>query len=559
MTDETMATTPPSVAVFGAGIAGLATAHELIELGFRVAIYEITDSPGGFAKSSRMPADGGMPSEYSWRGFGPWYHNAFDLMRRIPDGNGTIHSKQLSQPIRFAMPRDRISSSDAQASDDATQLRDRFQFTWRDILALCLAFLRTAVADERAMSYASVSAAEYMQKRMSPTASAMLAATFGPWIGIDPINTSIHHAGLFFRKNFFPGSGSIASPLEGAEGWRVLRAPSNESWFDPWVRHLQSKGVEFHFREELERLSSDRASIILAQTSRNYVRADYYVMAVTPFASEKIFTRSGFCDFSDLAIQMSNLTTSGPHVQVSFRIGFSERVNMPADHTAVILPDSEYNITLLPVDTVWHPGTDLGEGIQSLWTGTACVSYVPGKLGTHDTVGQCSKEQFIAEVLAQVFSSQGLDAMIRTANHGRPLRSFEIARTEVWHEWVFDGAGVRSEQPKWVNFLGTQRYRPSTATSVQNLFLAGAHVKTDADIWSMEGAVESGRRAAFAVAEAAGYNAPRRPIVIRKPWWMRAMSAADNWLYRKNLPSAADIGCVTCLALILVLVWLLVR
>lgn len=42
----------------------------------------------------------------------------------------------------------------------------------------------------------------------------------------------------------------------------------------------------------------------------------------------------------------------------------------------------------------------------------------------------------------------------------------------------------------------TQPYLPNQKTPVPNLLLAGAHTKTDADIWSIEAAVESGRRAA---------------------------------------------------------------
>ena len=42
-----------SVSVFGGGIAGLTVAHELIEKGFDVTIYEKDDSLGGMAKSKR--------------------------------------------------------------------------------------------------------------------------------------------------------------------------------------------------------------------------------------------------------------------------------------------------------------------------------------------------------------------------------------------------------------------------------------------------------------------------------------------------------------------------
>jgi len=59
---------------FGAGIFGLSAAHELAQLGYSFSVYEATDQPGGFFKSSRL-SQSNMPKEYSWHGMGSWYHN----------------------------------------------------------------------------------------------------------------------------------------------------------------------------------------------------------------------------------------------------------------------------------------------------------------------------------------------------------------------------------------------------------------------------------------------------------------------------------------------------
>ena len=66
---------PKTAAVFGAGIAGLSAAHEFARLGYEVSVYEANNEAGGFFRSARIPGDGNMPSEYSWHGMGPWYHN----------------------------------------------------------------------------------------------------------------------------------------------------------------------------------------------------------------------------------------------------------------------------------------------------------------------------------------------------------------------------------------------------------------------------------------------------------------------------------------------------
>lgn len=57
------------------------------------------------------------------------------------------------------------------------------------------------------------------------------------------------------------------------------------------------------------------------------------------------------------------------------------------------------------------------------------------------------------------------------------------------------------EHFKWVTTTRMQAHQPTQVTPVPNLLLAGAHTKTDVAVWSIEGAVESGRRAAKVVCE----------------------------------------------------------
>ncbi len=96
-----------SVIIFGSGIAGLSAAHYLIERGYDVTVIESLDVPGGLARSERVPKDEGMPSEYSWRGFGPWYHNTFEVMKNIPvDKNNSVYDVELSHPVNFLLSSD---------------------------------------------------------------------------------------------------------------------------------------------------------------------------------------------------------------------------------------------------------------------------------------------------------------------------------------------------------------------------------------------------------------------------------------------------------------------
>ena len=138
-------------------------------------------------------------------------------------------------------------------------------------------------------------------------------------------------------------------------------------------------------------------------------------------------------------------------------------------------------------------------------------------------------------MLAQIYASDALDLMIQEANDGRGLRDFPITQTEVWPEWHFSPDGITPDQPKWVTTTKTRAHRPTQATSIPNLVLAGAHTETEADIWSIEGAVESGRRAALVFEPDVVVESQHKPLLLR------ATAQLDDALYARGLPHALHV------------------
>ncbi|MFL5754112.1 MAG: NAD(P)-binding protein [Bacteroidia bacterium] len=77
------------VVVLGGGVAGMSAAHELIERGFEVSVYELKTLQGGKARSLNVPnsATGGrrpLPGEHGFRFFPRFYKHLPDTMTRIP-------------------------------------------------------------------------------------------------------------------------------------------------------------------------------------------------------------------------------------------------------------------------------------------------------------------------------------------------------------------------------------------------------------------------------------------------------------------------------------------
>ncbi len=543
-------------AIFGAGIAGLAAAHEFIKRGYQVSVYELNDSAGGFFRSDRREQDN-LPTEYSWHGIGPWYHNTFDLLKQIPfDDEDTLYDRILSRPMEYAVVPDKVDADFD--TDDLFEKPKAFRMSMQDKISLGWGILKVWSTNTRSKShYALANAAAYWQSRMTKTGHATWKALFGPWIGSDWPYASLHHVGLFFGRNVRSGTeyhhpadeNGPAWSHKSMGGWSLLKGPSNEVWFDKWVAYLESLGVAFHWEAPLESFDFDGKVITGATVvPATRVQADIYVLSNTPFSAAEILAKTPRLAAEEQLAKFPALIQDGPHTQVSFRIAFDERMAWPRDRTAIALSDSPFNITLYASEQSWPSAIDLGDEVKSLWTCTACVSSVP-EVVHGKPLRNCTKEEFIDEVLAQIASSEALDCMIRKANDGRGLQDYPIVKTEVWHEWHFDPSGITPEQPKWVTTSNTRPHRPAQATSIPNLVLAGAHTETQADIWSIEGAIESGRRAVRVFEPDLVVKPQYKPPILRLTSWL------DDALYALSLPHVLLVATAMVAAVGVVLIY----
>lgn len=383
----------------------------------------------------------------------------------------------------------------------------------------------------------------------------------GPWVGCDWTRASLHHVGQFFRRNLMSGlthqhradEQGPAWKHGSGDGWLLLCGPSNEVWFDKWIAHLKKSGVEFFWKTSLQKFEYDGKKIRAAYVqSGQEIQADFYVVATNPFAAAEVFERTPELARLDQLRLFRPLISDGPHTQVSFRLAFAKKILWPKERSAVLLADSEFNLTLFAQEQVWPSEVSLGEGVASLWSGTARVATVPGQLYGLPLIN-CTKEQFIEEVKAQLLRAEGLNALLKQANQGRGLKDFSLLRVEVWHEWQFSAQGIQPKQPKWVMSQHTQPYLPTQATPVANLLLAGAHTKTDTDIWSIEAAVESGRRAARVVEPSVNI------IPQYKPSWLRAIGMIDDLCFKMGLPHIVDLLLIGIVVAVALVGWTVVR
>ena len=102
------------VVVLGGGVAGLSAAHELVERGFDVEVYEALPIPGGKARSISVPGSGmlgpsgmrkDLPGEHGFRFFPRFYSHVTDTMKRIPFGPDRTVFDNLVDTTRVQLAR----------------------------------------------------------------------------------------------------------------------------------------------------------------------------------------------------------------------------------------------------------------------------------------------------------------------------------------------------------------------------------------------------------------------------------------------------------------------
>jgi cytochrome b involved in lipid metabolism len=529
------------VVIFGAGISGLTVAHELVEKGFEVEVYEKDTVAGGMARSTRTSKN--VPSEHSWRGYAPFYYNAFEIMSRIPidrklqdyeknDRNiitykgqmyditefvpkhpgGSVINKALNSNIPLEkvwkqngvdwhmknpyvlkllekykidsnVPPD-VTDNLAQSGIDFKLLsnkRENTGISFIDYPYLGYLFVKHAIVNKRRNNETKV--IDVVWPLQENSKDYLLDYISGPGWGFDKDTISTNHFAFFVYKSLYSGN----------YPWQVMNQPTSEAWIDPWVSHLVSKGVKFFFSSKMTEVSPEGAII-----DGQLVQGDEYVLAIPPEISK-------------------------PHDQISFRFGFRKKISFEKHNIAFVLLDSEYNITFYPQDEHWSKDVNLGP-VVSLWSGTIINGKNAVKLRPKELLKEV-KRQFLQSKYIRDFISED-----------------DIVYEEIFEDWYWSESKGRlvSRNPKWVNRVN--EVRELNTTEYPNVWKAGAHTKTTMDIWSMESAVESGKLVSNLILEK--YNLKKCLVMSHAV----EIGKIDDPFYNLGLPHILD-----CFFIILVL------
>ncbi|WP_408649043.1 hydroxysqualene dehydroxylase [Streptomyces poriticola] len=551
---------PGSVAVLGGGVAGLTAAHELAERGFRVTVYE-RRALGGKARSMGVPgsARGGrreLPAEHGFRFIPGIYHNLPDTMRRIPfPGNphgvwdNLVAPSEMSfartgrEDLRLPLPWPGHRPPDL-SLDDVRRALTAVMETARGIpphqtayfVNRVLVFL-TSCDERRNEVWEATPWWDYIRAgRMSHDYQRILAVgVTRNIVATKAEEASTRTVASLLEAFLFNGLGRGADgPLD-----RILNAPTNEAWIDPWITHLTSLGVEFEVGRTVREVLYDGGRVtgarITDRTGRaRTVTADHYVCAMPVEHARRTWGAALRAADPQLA-RCDELETDW---MTGIQFYLTESAPLLDGHLNCV--DSPWALTAIQQAGHW-PGRDFS---RDYGDGAAvdCISVDisewdrPGVLYGR-TAKQCTRTEVARDVWAQ------LKAALNDTGKA-------VLRDSALHSWFLDpgvdGIGTPhpvNEDELLIHPVGTFHNRPTAATRIPNFFLAGDYVSVDIDLATMEGANASARAAVNALLDRAGSDESHCTItpLYRAPE-LELLKRHDRTRYRWGLPNALDLG-----------------
>lgn len=565
--------TRKKVVILGGGIAGMSAAHELVERGFDVEVFERKAVAGGKARSiaAMGPSVGAspfrprgfkrasvglarppLPGEHGFRFFPGFYRHVVDTMGRIPYKGGSVAENLVDTTELRIAPFDRASyvlpARFPRTSDDlkidvfavVAALSGQVGVPLDDgmFFATKMWQFLTSCEERRLVEYERINWWDFID---AGSRSAAYKKYFGNGITRSLVAAKARRAstktiGDIFMQIVF----EILLPGVAAD--RVLNGPTNDVWIGPWLQYLQDQGVVYHLNADVRAIRCEGGvvrSVTVAIGSRiREVAGDYFVGALpVERMAELVSPALAECDPS-----LANLGALTAYVEWMNGIQYYLTEDVPIAKGHAICVDSPWALTSVSQAQFWKEfdlskyGDGTVKGLLSVDISDWDVQGLNGKEARH-----CSRQEIAMEAWQQ---------LKRSLNAGG-----EVLKDSQLHSWFLDPDIQDSDadqdprtpqldtnmEPLLVNYVDTWRLRPEAVTRISNFFLASDYVRTHTDLATMEAANEAARRAVNGILRAT--RADFEPCEIwnlHEPEVFLPFRAYDRVRYRKGMPWNGD-------------------
>jgi uncharacterized protein with NAD-binding domain and iron-sulfur cluster len=548
------------VVILGGGVAGMSAAHELVERGFHVEVYERKGIPGGKARSIEASVSTGaskmapaLPGEHGFRFFPGFYKHVVDTMARIPYGGGTVAQNLVNttelRMASFDRPSYVLPSEFPRTTDDLridvfaviAFLSGRIDVPLDDALFFATKMWQflTSCEERRLVEYERVNWWDFIE---ADGRSASYQKYFGNGITRSLVAAKAQRASTKTIGNIFVQI-LFEILLPGVAADRLLNGPTNEVWVNPWLKYLQDRGVVYHLNADVRSIHYARGAVRSASVAIGSrveeVLGDYFIAALPVERMAELTSRELMTGDPSLA----NLNQLTEYVEWMNGIQFYLREDVPIAKGHAVYVDSPWALTSVSQQQFWKDfdltkyGDGTVKGLLSVDISDWDVQGLNGKKAQH-----CSRDEIAAETWEQ---------LKRSLNGGGE----EVLRDSNLHSWFLDPDIVSASpsmprdetnaEPLLVNYVDTWRLRPEAVTRIPNFFLASDYVRTHTDLATMEAANEAARRAVNGVLAASGVAAPRCEIWnLQEPEVFMPLRAYDRVRYRKGLPWDGEVVAV---------------
>ena len=549
-----------TVAILGGGVAGLSAAHELLERGFNVTIYERHPILGGKARSHSKPRTGtdgrrDLPGEHGFRMLPGFYKHLPDTMKRIPFGgnkNGVldnlvettrtmISSLGVTRPLELPSLMTARSIADLRTIIRALLEADKFEIQPSDSLFFVgrLLAIFAACDERRDDEFEQISWWDFC-------GAAERSRNYQRYYAIGPTRAMVacRAERVSARTGGVIGAQlALSSFMPGSTPDRLLNGPTNETWIRPWLEYLGGLGLTYLTRRLVRGMKCDGDRVAgltvlnLDSGGEEEITADFYIAAVPVEVMEALARGNHpLCTAEPKFADLHMLQTS----RMS-GIQFYLRRDVPIVAGQAVYLDSSWAITSVSQ--------------QQFWRGSIAQEYGDGTVGGVLSVGisdwdtpcpchyrcasSCSPDEIATEVWSQLKEHLNCgEALLDDSNlvgyhldrGGQPCRDF------------VPSPDVNSEvEGMLINTPGSWKYRPQAITGISNLFLAADYVQTYTDLACMEGANEAARLAVNGVLDASGAAAPKCSVwPLAEPTVFRSLREWDKRTYRSGYDGLLD-------------------
>ena len=558
------------VIILGGGVAGMSAAHELIERGFRVTVFERQKTLcGGKARSIPIPETASpgkdpLPGEHGFRFFPGFYRHIIDTMERIPV-SGDPQAKFVTDNLRNCP-----NMMMARKNQIPIILPNHLPRSLKDLAALLkkmkgfgaglesgesaliakkLWQLLTSCEERRFNEYERTGWWEFTEAATHSEAYRTVFVT-----GLTRTLVAAKAETCNTKTNgdiLIQMMINMTAPFVNTD--RILCGPTNEKWLDPWLKYLQEKKVAYEFNCEAVALNvTDRkiASVTIKRSGKEEEHsADYFLCAIPVERAAVLLNTKPLLKLDPNLSFTKKLSDS-----VAWMNGmqFYLKKDVPLVDGHIILADSEWSLTAISQAQFWNINLEkYGRGdVAGILSVDVSNWEVPGPI-FHKPASQCTKKEALLEVWEQLKSAFNTpDIQLEDSNlvmayvdediiFGSDLTDrIKASQNPEMNKPAPYGSNRtnKNEEPLLVNEINTWSIRNDSRTSIANLFLASDYVRTFTDLATMEGANEAARRATNDIIDVSGSKQSFCKVWnLHEPGWLLFYKWQDKRRYNLGL------------------------